>query len=50
MTSLLADSGYFSAANVNACEARFIEPMLSLNAKRTTLHLSNDSRLMLQHP
>ena len=27
---LLADTGYFSAANVNACEAQGIEPMLAM--------------------
>jgi Transposase DDE domain len=37
ISTLLADSGYFSAANVNACEARFIEPMLSM--KRESHHI-----------
>jgi hypothetical protein len=37
VSSLLGDSGYFSAANVNACEARFIEPMLSM--KREAHHI-----------
>jgi transposase len=36
VSALLADSGYFSAANVNACEARFIEPLLSI--KRESHH------------
>jgi transposase len=34
---LLADTGYFSAANVNACEAAKIVPMLSM--KRESHHL-----------
>jgi Transposase DDE domain len=34
---LLADTGYFSAANVNACEAQGIEPMLAM--KRESHHL-----------
>ncbi len=34
---LLADTGYFSAANVNACEAQAIEPMLAM--KRESHHL-----------
>ena len=40
VSSLLADSGYsgcFRAANVNACAARFIEPMLSM--KREAHHI-----------
>lgn len=37
MSSLLAGSGYFSAANVSACEARLIEPMLSM--KREVHHI-----------
>jgi hypothetical protein len=37
VSTLLADSGYFSAANVNACAARFIEPMLSM--KRESHHI-----------
>jgi transposase len=37
VSTLLADNGYFSAANVNACEARFIEPMLSI--KREVHHI-----------
>jgi hypothetical protein len=37
VSSLLADTGYFSAANVVACEARFIEPMLSM--KRESHHI-----------
>ena len=35
--TLLADTGYFSAANVNACEARGIEPMLAM--KRESHHI-----------
>jgi hypothetical protein len=35
--TLLADTGYFSAANVNACEAHAIEPMLSM--KRESHHI-----------
>lgn len=35
--SLLADTGYYSAANVAACEAQFIEPMLSM--KRDSHHI-----------
>jgi transposase len=34
---LLGDTGYFSAANVNACEAHGIEPMLSM--KRESHHM-----------
>ena len=34
---LLADTGYFSAANVNACEAQDIVPMLAV--KRETHHI-----------
>jgi len=37
VSSLLADSGYFSAANVNVCASRFIEPMLSI--KREAHHI-----------
>ena len=33
----MADTGYFSAANVLACEAQFIEPMLSM--KRESHHI-----------
>jgi len=35
--ALLGDTGYFSAANVNACEAQGIEPMLSM--KRESHHI-----------
>ena len=35
---LLADTGYFSAANTRACEARGIEPMLSM--KRESHHMA----------
>jgi transposase len=35
--ALLADTGYFSAANVNACEAAKVVPMLSM--KRESHHL-----------
>lgn len=35
--ALLGDTGYFSAANVRACEARKIEPLLSM--KREAHHL-----------
>lgn len=38
VSSLLADSGYFSAANVLACEAQFIEPMLAM--KRDSHHIA----------
>jgi hypothetical protein len=38
VSTLLADTGYFSAANVNACEAQFIEPMLSM--KRESHHIA----------
>ncbi len=37
VSSLLADTGYYSAANVVACQARFIEPMLSM--KREAHHI-----------
>jgi transposase len=37
VTALLADTGYFSAANLSACEAQGIEPMLSM--KRELHHL-----------
>jgi hypothetical protein len=37
VSTLLADTGYFSAANVLACEAQFIEPMLSM--KRESHHI-----------
>ena len=40
--ALLADTGYFSAANVNACEAQAIEPMLSM--KRESHHIPVLSR------
>jgi hypothetical protein len=36
-TQLLADTGYFSAANVNACVANGIEPMIAM--KREAHHL-----------
>lgn len=36
-STLLADTGYFSAANVNACEAQAIVPMLSM--KRESHHV-----------
>ena len=35
--TLLGDTGYFSAANVNACEAQAVEPMLAMN--RQSHHL-----------
>ena len=35
--TLLADTGYFSAANVQACEAHAIEPMLAM--KRESHHI-----------
>jgi transposase len=38
VSTLLADTGYFSAANVNACEAQGIEPMLSM--KRESHHIA----------
>ncbi len=37
VTTLLGDTGYFSAANVGACEALGIEPMLSM--KRESHHI-----------
>ena len=37
VTALLGDTGYFSAANVNACAAQGIEPMLSM--KRESHHV-----------
>ena len=37
VTTLLADTGYFSAANVQACESRLIEPMLAM--KRESHHI-----------
>ena len=37
VSSLLADTGYYSAANIVACEAQFIEPMLSM--KRESHHI-----------
>ena len=37
VSTLLADTGYFSAANVNACEVQGIEPMLSM--KRESHHI-----------
>ena len=37
VSTLLADTGYFSAANVLACEAQFIEPLLSM--KRESHHI-----------
>src|SRR5487761_1892506 len=36
--ALLGDTGYFSVANVNACEAQGIEPMLSM--KRESHHIA----------
>ena len=38
IAALLGDTGYFSAANVNACEAQGIEPMLSM--KRESHHIA----------
>ncbi len=37
VSTLLGDTGYFSAANVKACEAQGIEPMLSM--KRESHHI-----------
>jgi transposase len=37
VSTLLGDTGYFSAANVKACEAQGIEPMLSM--KRDSHHI-----------
>ncbi|MGK2953348.1 MAG: IS1182 family transposase [Thiobacillus sp.] len=37
VSSLLADTGYFSAANVSACVAQKVEPMLSM--KRESHHM-----------
>ena len=37
VSTLLGDTGYFSAANVNACEAQGIEPLLSM--KRESHHI-----------
>lgn len=38
VSTLLADTGYFSAANVNACQAQGIEPMLSM--RRESHHIA----------
>ena len=38
VTALLADTGYFSAANVDACAVHGIEPMLSM--KRELHHIA----------
>jgi transposase len=48
VSSLLADTGYFSAANVVACEARFIEPMLSM--KRESHHIPVLERFAVDAP
>lgn len=48
VSSLLADTGYFSAANVNACEAQAIVPMLSI--KRESHHLAVLQRLAADAP
>ena len=46
--TMLGDTGYFSAANVNACEAQGIEPMLSM--KRESHHLPVLQRFALDAP
>jgi len=48
VTALLADTGYFSAANVNACEAQGIEPMLSM--KRELHHIAVLERFAPDEP
>ena len=46
VTTLLADCGYFSAANVQACVAQDIEPLLAIKRERTNLPYSNALRRM----
>jgi transposase len=46
--ALLGDTGYFSAANVNACEAQGIEPMLSM--KRESHHIAVLERFAADAP
>ena len=50
VSTLLADTGYFSAANVNACEAQGIEPMLSMKRESTMFRCCSASRRMRQRP
>lgn len=47
-TSLLADTGYFSAANVAACEAADIEPMIAMG--RQAHHLPVSERFAADPP
>ena len=46
--TLLADTGYFSAANVQACESRLIEPMLAM--KRESHHIAVLERFAADAP
>jgi hypothetical protein len=46
--TLLADTGYFSAANVHTCEARGVEPMLAI--KRELHHLPVQERFAPDAP
>ena len=46
--TLLADTGYFSAANVDACEAHGIEPMLAM--KRQSHHIAVLQRFAPDEP
>ena len=48
VSTLLADTGYFSAANVLACEAQFIEPLLSM--KRESHHIPVLERFAVDAP
>jgi transposase len=48
--TLLADTGYFSAANVEACKASNIDPMIAMAASRTTPPSPSVSRLCLTRP
>jgi transposase len=48
VSTLLGDTGYFSAANVKACEAQGIEPMLSM--KRDSHHIPVLQRFALDAP
>jgi transposase len=48
VSTLLGDTGYFSAANVIACEAQGIEPMLSM--KRESHHIPVLQRFKLDAP
>ena len=48
VSALLADTGYFSAANAQACEARFIEPMLAM--QRESHHIPVLERFAADSP